>query len=74
MARLPYGCGRVVAVRYIGPREGDERAEWIDLAVDLRWLVALGSLFALISGEGGDWPWAPALIALPCDASCEVAS
>lgn len=70
----PYSTGRVVALRYVGPLEGDERAEWIDLAVDLRWLVALGGLFALLSGEGGDWPWAHALIALPCDASCEVAS
>jgi len=58
----PYGEGRVVALRYVGPRMGDERAEWVDLTVDLRWLVALGQLFALTTGEDGDWPGAPALI------------
>ena len=54
--------GRVVALRYCGPAEGDDRREWVDATHDLNALVLVGALLGFLSGAEGDWPWAPALI------------
>lgn len=57
----PYGTGRAVALRYVGPVEGED-AEWIDLTADLEALVLVSALFGYLSGQDGDWPWADSLI------------
>lgn len=54
--------GRVVALRYCGPAEGDDRREWVDATHDLNALVLVGALLGFLSGEDGDWPWASDLV------------
>jgi hypothetical protein len=55
------GVGRAVGLRYVGPVEGDDRADWIDLSADLGALASIYELLGFLTGEDY-WPSAPQLV------------